>query len=118
MLYPEDTMYNLFLVYISFDILLLLREIAIDKCLSIAILTWNRYWQTFVTSAFQKINQVIYLSSPIKPLAQIIFEISCWHNSRQGDNSDKKKKKKKKYRSAIFHEESIYEISNPSVHGS
>ena len=50
--------------------------------------------------------QVIYSSSPIswpsfKPLAQIIFEISCWqdfilifskgHDSRKGENSDKTK---------------------------
>ena len=54
-----------------------------------------------------KSNSDIYSSSPIswpsfKPLAQILFEISCWqdfipifskgHNSRKGDNSDKKKK--------------------------
>ena len=67
-------------------------------------------------------NQVIYSSSPIswpsfKPLAQILFEISCWqdftlifskgHNSRKGDNSDKKK-----YTGQLFfHEESIFEIS-------
>ena len=59
-------------------------------------------WEEF----FQNFNQVIYSSSLIswpsfKPLAQILFEISCWqdfvqifskgHNSRKGDNSDKKK---------------------------
>ena len=62
---------------------------------------------------FFNFNQIIYSSSPIswpnfKPLAQILFETSCWqhfmlifskgHNSRKGDNSDKKKK----YGSAIF----------------
>ena len=55
---------------------------------------------------FFKFNQVIYSTSAIswpsfKPLAKILFEISCWqefilifskgHNSRKGDNSDKKK---------------------------
>ena len=64
-------------------------------------------------NVFLNFNQVIYSSSPIswpsfKPLAQIVFEISCWqdfvqifskgHNSRKGDNSDKEKK----YRSAVF----------------
>ena len=57
------------------------------------------------------VNQVIYSSSPIswtsfKPLAQILFDTSCWqvfilifskeHNSGKVDYSDKKKKKKKK----------------------
>ena len=73
---------------------------------------------------FLKFNHVIYSSSPIswpscKPLAQILFEISCWqdfilifskgHNSRKGDNSDKKK-----YGSAIF-PWGIH-IWNPSMH--
>ena len=55
---------------------------------------------------FLNFNQVIYSSSPIswpsfKPLAQILFEISCWqdfirifskgHKSRKEDNSDKNK---------------------------
>ena len=54
----------------------------------------------------KKFNQVIYSSSPIswpsfKPLAQIVFVISCWQdfilifskgpNFRKGHNSDKKK---------------------------
>ena len=78
---------------------------------------------------FLNFNQVIYSSSPIswpsfKPLAQILFEISCWqdfmlifskgHNSRKGDNWDKKKNTGQLF----FHEESIYEISNPSMHSS
>ena len=68
--------------------------------------------------------QVIYSSSLIswpsfKPLAQILFEISCWqdfilifskgHNSRNGDKADKKKNTGRLF----FHEESIYEISKP-----
>ena len=64
------------------------------------------------SSFFFYFTQVIYSSSPIswpsfKPLAQTLFEISCWqdfilifskgHNSRKGDNWQEKK-----YRSAIF----------------
>ena len=63
--------------------------------------------------------QVIYSSSPFswpsfKPLAQILFEISCWqdfilifstgHSSRKEDNSDKKKNTGQLF----FHEEIIY----------
>ena len=72
----------------------------------------------------------MYSSSPIsrpsfKPLAQILFEISCWqdfilifskgHNSRKWDNSDKKKKMCDKY----FSMRNPYmKFQNPSMHGS
>ena len=58
-----------------------------------------------------KINQIIYSSSSIKcpsfkPLAQILFEISCWQDLilifSKGHNSKGKQLKKKKNGSAIF----------------
>ena len=71
---------------------------------------------------FSKVDQVIYSAAPTSMpnmKAQILFEISCTqdfqilfskgHNSEKGHNSDMKKK----YRSTIFHEEYIDEISNP-----
>ena len=82
-------------------------------------ITAEKYGESFLN-----FNQVIYSSSPIswpsfKPLAQILFELSCWQdfiqifskgdNSRKGDNSDKKKNTGQLF----FHEESIYEISKP-----
>ena len=69
---------------------------------------------------------MIYFLAPIsipnmKALAQILFEITCTqdfqilfskgHNSEKGHNLDMKK-----YGSTFFHEESLYEIQNPSIH--
>ena len=71
-----------------------------------------------------KVDQVIYSSAPnsmpnMKALAKILFEISCTqdfqilfskgHNSEKGHNSDMKKNTGQLF----FHEEYIYEISNP-----
>ena len=60
----------------------------------------------------------------MKALAQILFEISCTqdfqilfskgHNSEKGHNMDMKKNMGQLF----FHEESVYEISNPSIHRS
>ena len=70
---------------------------------------------------FSKVDQVIYSSAPtnmpnMKALAQILFEITCTqilfskgHNSEKGHNSDMKKNAGQLF----FHEEYIYEISNP-----
>ena len=71
-----------------------------------------------------KVDQVIFFSAQtsipnMKTLAQILVEISCTqdfqilfskgHNSEKGHNSDMKKNTGQLF----FHEESVYEISNP-----
>ena len=73
---------------------------------------------------FSTVDQVIYSSAPtsmpnMKALAQILLEIMCTqdfqilfskgHNSEKGHNSDMKKNTGQLF----FHEEYIYEISNP-----
>ena len=73
---------------------------------------------------FSKVDQVIYSSAltsmpNMKALAQILFEMSCTqdfqilfskgHNSKKGHNSVMKKNMGQPF----FHEEYIYEISNP-----
>ena len=73
---------------------------------------------------FSKVDQVIYSSGltcmpNMKALAQILFEMSCTqdfqilfskgHNSKKGHNSVMKKNMGQLF----FHEEYIYEISNP-----
>ena len=73
---------------------------------------------------FSKVDQVIYSAAPtsmpnMKALAQILFEISCTqdfqilfskgHYSEKGHNSHMKKNTGQLF----FHEEYIYEISNP-----
>ena len=73
---------------------------------------------------FSTVDQVIYSSAPtsmpnMKALAQILLEIMCTqdfqilfskgHNSEKEHNSDMKKNTGQLF----FHEEYIYEISNP-----
>ena len=67
---------------------------------------------------FSKVDQVIYSSAPtsmpnMKALAQILFEITCTQDFQilfsKGHNSDMKKNTGQLF----FHEEYIYEISNP-----
>ena len=77
---------------------------------------------------FKNLIQVIYSSSPIswpsfKPLAQILFEISCWqdfilifskgHNSRKGDNLEKKK-----YGQLFSMRNRYTKFQNANMHGS
>ena len=84
----------------------------------------NSIFLTKFDRKLPKVDQVIYSSAQtsmpnMKALAQIPFEISCTqdfqiffskgHNSEKGHNSDMKKNMGQLF----FHEEYIYEISNP-----